>query len=182
MDILTLTNTPLKKAWEVELREGRKDLHPVEHRGRVLTPRQSTAIVDYNSFSRPCGLLDIVSQCRRRALLLSLLQLHRIWCLSKFFIGLYFFRPCGLLDIVSQCRRRVLLLSLFQLRRIRCLSKFFNGLYFFRPCGLLDIVSQCRRRAFTLVVASASSYLVSFEVLQRSLFLSAPWPLLFCKL
>ena len=142
MDILTLTNTPLKKAWEVELREGRKDLHPVEHRGRVFTPWQSTAIVDYNSFSRPCGLLDIVSQCRRRALLLSLLQLHRIWCLSK----------------------------------------FFYGLYFFRPCGLLDIVSQCRRRAFTLVVASASSYLVSFEVLQRSLFLSAPWPLLFCKL
>ena len=75
-----------------------KDLHPVEHRGRILTPWQLTAIitiVDYNSFSRPCGLLDIVSQCRRRALLLSLLQLHRIWCLSKFFYGLYFFRPCG---------------------------------------------------------------------------------------
>ena len=102
MDILTLTNTPLKKAWEVELREGRKDLHPVEHRGRVFTPWQSTAIVDYNSFSR--------------------------------------------------------------------------------PCGLLDIVSQCRRRAFTLVVASASSYLVSFEVLQRFLFLSALWPLLLCKI
>ena len=112
-----------------------KDLHPVEHRGRIFTPWQSTAIVDYNSFSRPCGLLDIVSQCRRRALLLSLFQLRRIRCLSKFFNGLYFFRPCGLLDIVSQCRRRVLLLSLLQLRRIWCLSKFFNGLYFFRPRG-----------------------------------------------
>ena len=100
MDILTLTNTPLKKAWEVELREGRKDLHPVEHRGRVFTPWQSTAIVDYNSFSR--------------------------------------------------------------------------------PCGLLDIVSQCRRRAFILVVVSASSYSVSFEVLQRPLFLSALWPIRYC--
>ena len=178
MDILTLTNTPFKKAWEVELREGRKDLHPVEHRGRVFTPWQSTAIVDYNSFSRPCGLLDIVSQCRRRALLLSLLQLHRIWCLSKFFYGLYFFRPCGLLDICPA-------VSETGLYSCRCFSFVVFGVFQSSSTASISfgpVVSQCRRRAFTLVVASASSYLVSFEVLQRSLFLSAPWPLLFCKL
>ena len=37
MDILTLTNTPLKKAWEVELREGSED-SKINGEGRTYTP------------------------------------------------------------------------------------------------------------------------------------------------
>jgi hypothetical protein len=88
------------------LREGSED-SKINGEGRTFTPlnieggsshpssQRLLLPVDYNSFSRPCGQLDIVSQCRRRVFLLSLLQLRRIWCLSKFFNGLYFFRPRG---------------------------------------------------------------------------------------
>ena len=119
-----------------------KDLHPVEHRGRIFTPWQSTAIVDYNSFSRPCCLLDIVSQCRRRAFTLV---------------------------VVSASSYSV---SFKVLQR----SLFLSALWPIRYCLAVS------ETGFTLVVASASSYLVSFEVLQRFLFLSALRPLLLCKI